>query len=183
MLCVGVDTRAGKKPCRQVNPRHRGSVPVPAEGFSQEIDETWGSKRSLAGTVPSWAWWADILTILRTKWTDRTNARDPFALQPGRHEIARADGEILQRHGVAAGHLVFEATEGAAMAAYVPAADTLTRLCPHGVGIAVDDFGTGYSSLLSLLVCRSVAENRPKLRARVADRCRVGKKLCVRSCR
>ncbi|HEX2942848.1 MAG TPA: EAL domain-containing protein, partial [Rhodopila sp.] len=41
--------------------------------------------------------------------------------------------------------------EGAVMADYISAADILTRLRIHGVGISVDDFGTGHSSLLSLL--------------------------------
>jgi EAL domain-containing protein (putative c-di-GMP-specific phosphodiesterase class I) len=60
-------------------------------------------------------------------------------------------GEILERNGVGAGHLMLEVTEGAVMADYISAADILTRLRIRGVGISVDDFGTGHSSLLSLL--------------------------------
>ncbi|HQT79914.1 MAG TPA: EAL domain-containing response regulator [Rhodopila sp.] len=59
--------------------------------------------------------------------------------------------DILRQHGVAPSSLVLEVTEGAVMADYISAADILTRLRIHGVGISVDDFGTGHSSLLSLL--------------------------------
>src|ERR1700722_14273582 len=48
--------------------------------------------------------------------------------------------------------LVVEVTEGAVMADFLTAADILTRLRIHGVGISIDDFGTGFSSLLSLLL-------------------------------
>jgi EAL domain-containing protein (putative c-di-GMP-specific phosphodiesterase class I)/ActR/RegA family two-component response regulator len=69
----------------------------------------------------------------------------------GNLKLPERIGEILERHGVAAGHLVLEVTEGAVMADYISAADILTRLRIRGVGISVDDFGTGHSSLLSLL--------------------------------
>ncbi|HEX2940243.1 MAG TPA: EAL domain-containing response regulator [Rhodopila sp.] len=59
--------------------------------------------------------------------------------------------DILKQHGIAPSRLILEVTEGAVMADYISAADILTRLRIHGVGISVDDFGTGHSSLLSLL--------------------------------
>jgi len=55
-------------------------------------------------------------------------------------------GDILDRTGFSAHHLVLEVTENALVndASAVPA---LAELNGHGIRIALDDFGTGYSSL------------------------------------
>ena len=56
----------------------------------------------------------------------------------------------LARHGVAAGQLTAEVTEGSIMGDPRRAAQVLQELRQTGIRIAVDDFGTGYSSLAYL---------------------------------
>lgn len=56
----------------------------------------------------------------------------------------------LQRHGVAARHLVLEVTESTAMRDPETSLAILNQIADLGVGISIDDFGTGYSSLLYL---------------------------------
>lgn len=58
--------------------------------------------------------------------------------------------ECLQRHGVPAGNLVLEVTEGALMRDVEYAIRMLQRLRAIGIRLAIDDFGTGYSSLAQL---------------------------------
>lgn len=56
----------------------------------------------------------------------------------------------LQRHALAAEHLVLEITESAMMANPTQAIETLNRLDAMGVQLSIDDFGTGFSSLAYL---------------------------------
>jgi predicted signal transduction protein with EAL and GGDEF domain len=58
-------------------------------------------------------------------------------------EVAR----LLRRHGVPAGRLTLEVTEGSVMADPARAVALLHQLRDLGVRLSVDDFGTGYSSL------------------------------------
>jgi EAL domain-containing protein (putative c-di-GMP-specific phosphodiesterase class I) len=58
--------------------------------------------------------------------------------------------EALAMHGLEAGVLGVEITEGQLMADPVAAERTLQRLGAMGVQVAIDDFGTGYSSLAYL---------------------------------
>ena len=58
--------------------------------------------------------------------------------------------DCLQRHGVPAGKLILELTEGALMRDVDYAVRMLQRLREGGVRVAIDDFGTGYSSLAQL---------------------------------
>jgi EAL domain-containing protein (putative c-di-GMP-specific phosphodiesterase class I) len=54
---------------------------------------------------------------------------------------------LLQRHGVSAGQVRIEVTEGALMDNPEQVSEILDRLRQGGVMTALDDFGTGYSSL------------------------------------
>ena len=54
---------------------------------------------------------------------------------------------LLRRHGVPAGRLTLEVTEGSVMADPARAIALLHRLRDLGCRLSVDDFGTGYSSL------------------------------------
>jgi EAL domain-containing protein (putative c-di-GMP-specific phosphodiesterase class I) len=54
---------------------------------------------------------------------------------------------LLRRHGVPAGQLTLEVTEGSVMADPARAIALLQQLRDLGVRLSVDDFGTGYSSL------------------------------------
>jgi EAL domain-containing protein (putative c-di-GMP-specific phosphodiesterase class I) len=54
---------------------------------------------------------------------------------------------LLRRHGVPAGRLTLEVTEGSVMADPARAVALLHQLRDLGVRLSVDDFGTGYSSL------------------------------------
>jgi EAL domain-containing protein (putative c-di-GMP-specific phosphodiesterase class I) len=54
---------------------------------------------------------------------------------------------LLRRHGVPAGKLTLEVTEGSVMADPARAIALLQQLRDLGVRLSVDDFGTGYSSL------------------------------------
>lgn len=56
----------------------------------------------------------------------------------------------LQHHGVPAGKLILEVTEGALMRDIDYAIRMLLRLKACGIRLAIDDFGTGYSSLAQL---------------------------------
>ncbi|TDK28442.1 EAL domain-containing protein [Luteimonas aestuarii] len=56
----------------------------------------------------------------------------------------------LRRHGVPAGKLILEVTEGALMRDIDYAIRMLLRLKACGIRLAIDDFGTGYSSLAQL---------------------------------
>jgi EAL domain-containing protein (putative c-di-GMP-specific phosphodiesterase class I) len=58
--------------------------------------------------------------------------------------------EALVLHGLEAGALAVEITEGQLMADPAAAEQTLQRLHAKGVAVAIDDFGTGYSSLAYL---------------------------------
>ena len=58
--------------------------------------------------------------------------------------------EVIGRHGVPAGSLVFELTEDTLMADPQRALDVLAQLGEMGIGLSLDDFGTGYSSLAHL---------------------------------
>ncbi|MDQ1467398.1 MAG: diguanylate cyclase [Actinomycetota bacterium] len=57
---------------------------------------------------------------------------------------------VLQTHGVHAGTLVLEVTEGALMADPAQAQELLGRLRLLGCAIAIDDYGTGFASLAYL---------------------------------
>ncbi|MBH3425988.1 putative bifunctional diguanylate cyclase/phosphodiesterase [Pseudomonas gessardii] len=58
--------------------------------------------------------------------------------------------ELLERHGVQAGQLIFEITESAIMHNPEQALRILEQLRGCGISLSVDDFGTGYSSLAQL---------------------------------
>ncbi|MCF4978871.1 EAL domain-containing protein [Pseudomonas gessardii] len=58
--------------------------------------------------------------------------------------------ELLERHGVLAGQLIFEITESAIMHNPEQALRILEQLRGCGISLSVDDFGTGYSSLAQL---------------------------------
>ena len=58
--------------------------------------------------------------------------------------------DCLRRHGVPAGKLILELTEGALMRDVDYAVRMLQRLREGGMRLAIDDFGTGYSSLAQL---------------------------------
>jgi EAL domain-containing protein (putative c-di-GMP-specific phosphodiesterase class I) len=68
-------------------------------------------------------------------------------LHPGFPEFV---AEVLAKHGVDAGFLRLEITEGSVMADPARALQVLGELRFLGVGISVDDYGTGYSSLAYL---------------------------------
>ncbi|MFL5846375.1 MAG: EAL domain-containing protein [Solirubrobacteraceae bacterium] len=53
----------------------------------------------------------------------------------------------LARHGLPAGVLTLEVTEGDVMADFDRSATTLEQLRALGIGLSIDDFGTGHSSL------------------------------------
>ncbi|WP_448638279.1 putative bifunctional diguanylate cyclase/phosphodiesterase [Geodermatophilus sp. URMC 63] len=55
--------------------------------------------------------------------------------------------EVLTRHGLPAGQLTLEVTEGVLLSDVDQVVDQLRALRGLGVRIAIDDFGTGYSSL------------------------------------
>lgn len=57
---------------------------------------------------------------------------------------------ILERNGLASGHIELELTEGILMLDKESAKHKLDALKSHGFSISVDDFGTGYSSLAYL---------------------------------
>lgn len=65
-------------------------------------------------------------------------------LQPGFTDMVL---ELLENHGLPAGLLELEVTEGALMMDVNRTIGELTRLADAGVVISIDDFGTGYSSL------------------------------------
>jgi EAL domain-containing protein (putative c-di-GMP-specific phosphodiesterase class I) len=54
---------------------------------------------------------------------------------------------LMRRHGVPAGRLTLEVTEGSVMVDPTRSIATLHALRDLGVRLSVDDFGTGYSSL------------------------------------
>ena len=58
--------------------------------------------------------------------------------------------QTLARHGLAAGRLVLEITEGTMLEDAEATRSTLRALKALGIRLAVDDFGTGYSSLAYL---------------------------------
>ncbi len=72
------------------------------------------------------------------------------ACQFGDAQLSERLGAILKRHGIAAGLLEVEITEGMLMTRPELAVATLKRLKQIGLKIALDDFGTGYSSLAYL---------------------------------
>ena len=56
-------------------------------------------------------------------------------------------GDMLERHGLAAGHLTLEVTETAAMGTGSTNLETLGALRDLGIRISIDDYGTGLSTL------------------------------------
>ena len=65
-------------------------------------------------------------------------------------ELPRRVVELLGRHGVAAGRLCLEITEGALLTESPLALRVTRELSDAGVALALDDFGIGYSSLAHL---------------------------------
>ncbi|KAF7600598.1 MAG: hypothetical protein CGU28_03260 [Candidatus Dactylopiibacterium carminicum] len=70
----------------------------------------------------------------------------PIQLQDARF-VPRLQ-EALARHGLAAGNVELEITEGRAVAHDDATVQTMIDLMTMGVRLAIDDFGMGYSSLL-----------------------------------
>jgi diguanylate cyclase (GGDEF)-like protein len=68
-------------------------------------------------------------------------------LEPGLGERVT---RLLAAHGLPAGQLTLEITEGAVMTDPAAAIAVLHRLAAAGVRLSIDDFGTGYSSLAYL---------------------------------
>ena len=82
----------------------------------------------------------DVRIALNISSTDVIDPRLPAELD-----------RLLREHGVDAGRIEIEVTEGAVMEDARAALDVLARITELGVGvIAIDDFGTGYSSLARL---------------------------------
>lgn len=71
-------------------------------------------------------------------------------VQLGHASLVDVVQSALERHSVAARHLVLEVTESTAMRDAEASLEVLNRLSALGVSISIDDFGTGYSSLLYL---------------------------------
>ncbi len=57
---------------------------------------------------------------------------------------------LLDRHGIGAGRLILEITEGALISDVAPAVRVARKLDALGINLALDDFGVGYSSLAHL---------------------------------
>ncbi|MEF7616315.1 EAL domain-containing protein [Aquincola sp. MAHUQ-54] len=57
---------------------------------------------------------------------------------------------LLAHHGVAAGQLVLEITEGSLVGYDAGTMGLLARLRMRGVGLSIDDYGTGFSSMQQL---------------------------------
>jgi len=57
---------------------------------------------------------------------------------------------LLDRHGIGAGRLILEITEGALISDVAPAVRVARELDALGINLALDDFGVGYSSLAHL---------------------------------
>jgi EAL domain-containing protein (putative c-di-GMP-specific phosphodiesterase class I) len=57
---------------------------------------------------------------------------------------------LLARHGLAAGQLVLEITEGSVVGYDAVTLGVLGRLRMRGVGLSIDDYGTGFSSMQQL---------------------------------
>ncbi len=72
------------------------------------------------------------------------NASSRLLLQPG---FVDSVSDVLREHGLEAGSLAIEVTEGMIMEHTSTALEALTRLQQAGIRIHIDDFGTGYSSL------------------------------------
>jgi EAL domain-containing protein (putative c-di-GMP-specific phosphodiesterase class I) len=64
--------------------------------------------------------------------------------------IANRVTEIVRAQGLAAGAVILEITESAAMRDLGAGLENLTRLRMKGFGLSIDDFGTGYSSMQQL---------------------------------
>lgn len=65
-------------------------------------------------------------------------------------DLARQVANLLTRHCICPGQLIFEITESAVMHEPEQALLVLNQLRESGIRLSVDDFGTGYSSLAQL---------------------------------
>ncbi|MEZ5340406.1 MAG: bifunctional diguanylate cyclase/phosphodiesterase [Acidimicrobiales bacterium] len=63
------------------------------------------------------------------------------------HDFVDSVGELIKAHGLPAGGLRLEITEGDVMEDPVKAKAVMRGLAALGASLAIDDFGTGYSSL------------------------------------
>lgn len=65
-------------------------------------------------------------------------------------ELADDICSLLQTHGIAAEHVIFEITEGSLVTQLGVALGLLARLRLRGFGLSIDDYGKGFSSLQQL---------------------------------
>jgi diguanylate cyclase (GGDEF)-like protein len=140
-LCSGVITGAEAL----VRWRHPGKGMVSPAEFIPLAEET--------GLIePLGEWVVDAVCAQLRSWLDEGLPVRPIAvnLSPRQFRQANLVGSmehVLQRHGLEAGLLELEITEGAVMHDADAAERTLAQLKALGIGVSLDDFGTGYSSL------------------------------------
>ncbi|WP_369131962.1 putative bifunctional diguanylate cyclase/phosphodiesterase [Modestobacter sp. I12A-02662] len=117
-------------------------------GAFVDLAESFGLMKALTSAV------LDLALAQCRVWRDR-GWRVPVAVNVSPSDLVDegfplAVADLLDRHGLQAGDLVLEVTEGLLMADRDRAAGVLTGLRGMGVGISIDDYGTGYSSLAYL---------------------------------
>jgi diguanylate cyclase len=117
-------------------------------GAFVDLAESFGLMKALTSAV------LDLALAQCRAWQDR-GWRVPVAVNVSPSDLVdegfpQAVADLLDRHGLRAGDLVLEVTEGLLMADRDRAAGVLTGLQVMGVGISIDDYGTGYSSLAYL---------------------------------
>ncbi|MFH5880007.1 putative bifunctional diguanylate cyclase/phosphodiesterase [Arthrobacter sp. NA-172] len=102
------------------------------------------------------AWVLDQACAQSRAWTDAGTPRKiAVNVSPVQIAAGTLPSDIraaLGRHGVPAGMLEIEITEGIAIADVPAAASQLRELIEMGLGVALDDYGSAYSSLAMLRV-------------------------------
>jgi len=119
----------------------------PARGaISPELFIPLAEECGMIGRIGTWV--MDTALAEAAQWPDGVRiAVNLSPIQFNDPGIVGTVAELLNKHGVRAGRLELEITEGVFLAEGDATDDTLHRLKEVGVRLALDDFGTGYSSL------------------------------------
>lgn len=129
--------------------RHPKRGLVPPSEFIPLAEET--------GFIIQLGWWILERACRQARqWQDEfpdqilTMSVNISVIQMRRPEFVKSVEEIVIRHGLRPGSLIFEITESQLMTDAASLLDKLHKLKELGIRIHVDDFGTGYSSLAYL---------------------------------